>query len=319
MKKILRVIIIIVVILLVLSILKNQIIKSVVSGVSSNVCGARVTIGGFSFGVLSQQLQISNLKVYNPQGFSRSILIDIQKVFVNFDLFSMIKGKQHLYRVDINLKELVLEKNKEGKLNVDSLSFSKEGEAKKPQEEKSAKQLPMQIDLLNLEVGRIIYKDYSQGKEEQIRAYDINLKKSYKNITSAQQLALLILTEPMKQAGIKSAKIYGIAMVAGVAVLPVAIVSQFTAKDSVVKEFDVDFRKLYDVSLDVLRRTGKINKENSSEGIIVANADGATVTVKFRQISSKTTQVTISARKFMLPRFETANGILYQISEQIKK
>lgn len=301
-----------------IAIVRDQIIKSVITAAATEIMGAPLHIDGFSLSIFKQSIRISGLRMYNPAGFSGEILIDLPKVAVDYDLSSIIKGRLHLYRVDVKLKVVDLEKNKEGKLNVDSLKFVKQREVKEPKEKKTAKSMPMQIDLLNLEIGKVVYRDYSYGKEQQVRAYDVNLKKSYKNITSAKQLAVLIVTEPMKHAGIKGAEIYGVALLTGAGVIPITIVSKFTSKDSFQQDFDVEFHNLYDVSLDVLKRLGKINKQNSSKGIIVAQADGADVTVRLKQLSSKSTQITVSARKYLLPRPETANGILYQISEQLK-
>ena len=76
--------------------------------------------------------------------------------------------------------------------------------------------------------------------------------------------------------------------------------------------------KLYDVSLGIVKRMGKVNKGSISDRFIAASIEGASVTIKLKQVSSKTVNITISARKFMFPRQEMAGGILYQISEQLK-
>ncbi len=317
MKKMVLVLIIIVVIVLGIAVLKDALIKSIVTVTASAVTGAPVHIDGFSLGIFAQSVEITGFRMGNPKGFPDGTLIDLPKVTVACDVAALLKGKLHLRLVDVDLKEIGLIKNQEGKLNVDSLKVAEQPQAKQPQG-KPAKPLPMQIDLLNVQMGKLVMKDYSAGKEPSVQVYDINLKKSYKNITSAQQLAALLLAEPMKQAGIKGAKLYGVALLAGVAVLPVAVVATFVGKDSVEKELGIASGDLYAISLDVLKRMGKVDREDKSAGVIDASVSGANVNLKLRPVSAKSTKITISARKYLLPKPEIANGVLYEISRKIK-
>jgi hypothetical protein len=167
-------------------------------------------------------------------------------------------------------------------------------------------------------MGKLVMRDYTAGPEPSVRAYDINFKKSYKDITSAQQLAALILAEPMKQAGIKGAGIYGVALLTGVGIIPVAVVATFAGKDSVEQELKVPLGKLYETALQVLQGMGTVIGEKKSEGVITANVQGADVTVNLKEVSASSTKITVSARKYMLPKQETANGVLYQITEKLK-
>jgi uncharacterized protein involved in outer membrane biogenesis len=322
MKKLPVVLLIIVALLVGVAVLKDQILKSVITATASGITGAPVSIDKFSLGIIKQSVRIEGFKMGNPQGFPSGTLIDLPKIEVAWDLPAFFKGTIHLRLVDVNLKEIGLTKNKDGKLNVDSLKVVQEqqkaSKGKKAEEKKPAKALALQIDLLNMQMGRLVMKDYSAGAQPSVQAYDINIKKSYKNITSPQQLAALILSEPMKQAGIKGAGIYGVALLTGVGFVPVVAVVALTGKDSVQKEVNVAFDQTYGVSLDVLKQMGKVSKEDKTQGLINAEVNGASVTLKLKQVSAKATQITVSARKYMLPKQEIANGVLYQISEKIK-
>ena len=64
MKKILTIILTVVIALFVIGILKDMVIKSVVTVVASKVTGAPVHIDGFSLGVFNQTVKISGLKIY---------------------------------------------------------------------------------------------------------------------------------------------------------------------------------------------------------------------------------------------------------------
>lgn len=312
MKKILVVITVIVIAIFGISIIKDQIIKSVITTVASQITGAPVHIDGFSLGIFNQSVRITGFKMYNPEDFPKGILLDLSKIEVKYDLGALFKKKIHLVNVEIELKEMGLEKNKEGKLNVDSLKVAKQEKGK------PAEQLPLQIDIFELGIGKIVLKDYSSGKEPTIQVYDLNIHKSYKNITSAQQLSAFILAEPMKAAGIQSAKIYGISMLAGVGVLPVSIAAKFVGKDSVQENFAVDFDKAYEVSLGVLKKMGKVTKEDKASGILGAEINSSAVTIKLKKTAEKKTQVIVSARKYLFPKQEIAGGVLYEISQKLK-
>lgn len=313
MKKIIMIFAIVIIALFALGIVKDQIIKSVITVVASKVTGAPVHIDGFSLGILNQTIKISGLKIYNPQGFSQGVLIDIAKANVTYDLAAFLKKKIHLANVVFDLREMGLEKNKEGKLNVDALKVVKQEEAGKP-----APQMPISIDMLKLDIGKIVFKDFSVGKEPSIQVYDINIHKVYKNITSAQQLAAIIIAEPMKAAGIQGAKIYGAAILTGAAFLPVTAAVTFAGRDSVEQDFNSGFNDVYNATLSVLKQMGKVNKEDKAGQVISANVNSADVTVKFKKTTNNKIHVTISARKYLIPKPEIAGGVLYNISDKVK-
>ena len=314
MKKALIVLAIVVVSILAIGILKDQIIKSIITIAATEVTGAPVHIDGFSLGLFNQSVRISGFKMYNPKGFPRGILVHLSKINVTYDLGALFKKKLRLVSAEIELKEMGLIKNAQGQLNVNELKVMKQAERK---EAKPSRQMPMQIDLLKLGIGKIVSKDYSPGKEPVVYVYDVNIHKSYKNITSVQELAALIMIEPMKAAGIQTAGIYGVAMVAGVAILPVGIAATFAGKDSVQQEFALSFEEVYGAALAVLSRKGKVTEEKAA-GVIRGNVDSAWVTVKISNKIAKITKVVVSARKYLFPKPKIAGGVLYEIAEKLK-
>ena len=306
MKKYFVVLGIVVFVLVCIHIVKDQIIKSALTSAVSRVTGARVHIDGFSLNILSSTAHISGLKIFNPKGFPEGILVSCPRIDVIYEWATIFKEKRHLLVVNIELAEIGLTTNKEGKLNVDSLAVVQSHSAP----------VPIQIDLVTLGIGKIVYKDYRNGSEPDVRVNNVNKQKSYKGIPTVQQLVALVMAEPMKAAGIKSAQIYGVVMVAGVAVLPVAVVATFIGKTSVQQKIDVPFERAYDVSLEVLKRMGRVSKEDPAKGAIQANINGANVSLKLQREGSRT-ELTIAARKYFLPKLDIAGGVLYQISEKL--
>lgn len=293
-----------------IAIFKNLIIKSVLTSVASRIIGAPVHMDSFSLNIVSSTIHISGFKMYNPSGFPQGILVSCPKIKIIYDRATLLKEKRHFLIVEIELKEMGLTKNKEGKLNVDSLQIV--------QQPKSFPLVPMRIDLLTLSIGKIVYRDYTIGTEPVVRVYDVNRHKSYKGIPTAQQLALLVLAEPMKAAAIENAQIYGVSMLAGVAALPAAVAATFIGKDYVRQIIDVSFDQVYEISLQEIKRIGKIVKNDASGGMIKANINGAMVALILRKGVDFKTEITISARKYMLPKLDIAAWVLYQIIDTLQ-
>lgn len=292
---------------------KDLILKSAVTVVINQITGAPVHIDWLSVGVFQPAVRISGLKLYNPAGFSKAPLIDIPTIEVRYSLAALLKRNIHLSYAEINLKEMLLEKNRQGTLNVDSLKLTKKsapGESKATQ----APRMPFHIETLKLYIGTVVHKDYSVGATPAVQMYSIHLHKLYRQITSPEQLAALILSEPLKAAGIHGAAIYGAAMLTGVGVLPVAIAAVFTAKGSIQQVFDLSFEQLFSRAITVAQKMGSVTKRDSASGLIHANVRSAQVLIKLKKLSEKKTELTITARRYMLPKPEVAGGVLYEIA-----
>jgi len=309
MKKIFVILGIIIIFFICVFTFQNLIIKFVVTDVASRITGAPVYMDSFSLDVFSSTIHITGFKMNNPSGFPDGLLVSCPKINVIFDRASLFTNKRHFYLLEVELNEMVITKNKEGKLNVDAL--------KVVHASGSSPAVPMQIDLLNLSIGKIIYKDYTAGNEPSVRVYDVNKHKSYKRIPTAQQLALLVLSEPMKSAAIKDAEIYGVAMMTGVAMLPVAVVATFVSKDSVEQSINSSPEHAFDISIEAVKGMGIIIEQDSSDGIIKASIHGSRVAIKIKKDATDKTIIIISARKYMLPQPDIAEGVLYQILEKL--
>lgn len=297
--------------------MRDSFIGSLVADIAGKITGAPTRIGGFSLSVIRQSVKISDFKIYNPRGFPKGVLVDIPRMKVACNLGALFTGKIHLKQLELEIKEIGMVRNKNGQLNVDSLKITEDKPAGK-EKKKLAKQLAVQMDLVSLSMGRVVSTDYGAEGPPVIKVYEINLKKTYKNIASAQQLAALIISEPLKAAGIQGLKVYGATILTGVAALPVMAAFTFTAKDHAQETFNVSLKRAYDAGLEVLKTAGKVRKENRPGGVISAEVDGAGVTFEARKLPGGSTQVTISAREFGLPQDETAAGVMYRLREKLK-
>ncbi len=322
MRKKLAIIGIVIAALIFTNAVKNQAIRSVIVMKARAGLSAPVTINSFSMSFLRQKVAIKGLIIHNPKEFPKGLVIDIPSIFVDYDIFSLLRKKLHLALLAIDLKEVHIVKDKEGKTNLDALKTA--AQQKKPAEANEQKERPapmrLQIDTLTLNIGKVVYEDYSAGEKPVVQVYDINLKnKVYKNITSFEQLAVLILTEPMKQAAIKGGAIYGIAAVSGVGLVPVAAGAVLTGKDSASAEFNADFQKVYEVSLGALQGLGEVSTQDAKAGTLTGKIKGNSVAVKITEKSPGVATVVVSAKKYLIPNAKIARGLLYEITQKLRQ
>lgn len=330
MKKLAVFFVIIVVVLLVLGMMKDQIIKGVVTVGISKVTGAPVEIDSFSLGIFTQVVEIKGFRMYHPKGFPEGILLDIPIARVAYDIPSLLKGKIYLKEVVLDVKEVGIVRNSKGVLNVDTLTAVTQAKAEKPKtapkkgapkEEKKepSKKMAFRIDELKLSIGKLVYSDYRQKGEPIIQVFNVGMKeKTYKNITSAEQLVVLLLTESMKSSTIKGAGIYGVATILGAGFLPVGVAAALIGKDSAAADFRKPFDTVYAMSIEALQKLGKVTKEDKRRNVIKGKVQGAAIVVKFTQNDKANVGVEVSARKYMLPKPEIAGGVLHEISQRLK-
>jgi hypothetical protein len=309
LKKILIFAVILAVICFSLSYFKDQIIRYSVESYLTSSLGTKVEMDKFRMDLVSGSMRIAGFKLYNPEGFSPEILLYLPKIEVEFDLtlVPLAHPRLLLRHVDINLDKLLFEKNKEGKSNMDSIKI------------KFDPKKPVPIDLLNLQIRQVIEKDYRYAKPL-VKSYDINLKKSYANIKNMDQLAFLLMVEPLKQAGIKGAEIFGFAALVGSpAALPVAVALSSMGKGKIQQEVAEPASALFDLSLKVLDELGDIKKQDRKSGLIIADIHGAEVIVRLVPEPENKTVIHVSAKKFFLSQHQIASGALYQILEGLSK
>jgi uncharacterized protein involved in outer membrane biogenesis len=325
MKKLLTIIGIIIIFLIAAVIFKNQLIKTAITKGATNVVGAPVKIKKFSLGIFNQTIRIKDFKIINPEGFPEGAVVDMPEISVDYDLSALLKKNLHFKKLVIDLKLIGIYRNKDGELNLDSLKIVERGQkSTKGAEEKEepSEPMPMQIDVLTLKIGKVVYKDLSAGEKPTVEVFDIGISKTYKNITSAQQLVALIFAEPMKKVAIKGAKAYGVTTVlgtvVGATVLPVGVTAVLIGKDSYQADFALAYDKIYNTSIKVVKQMGKLTKEDSSKGIIKGKVSGSNITVKLERKTKKSIQVTVSARKLLIPKPTVAGGVLHEITEKLK-
>ncbi|MFA5437456.1 MAG: hypothetical protein WC293_02655 [Candidatus Omnitrophota bacterium] len=288
---------------------RQRVTKFAVEVFLSSRLGTKVSMNKFQLNIALGHLNIEGLKIRNPPGFSDNILLDIPKIAVKFDPILFTTGRLYSSHADIHLKSLLIEKDKQGRMNVDSLEISHK-----------AKPAPVfRISLLDLQINQVIERDYRYPKPF-IRGHDLNIKKSYRNITGINQLILLMLADPLKEAGLKGAKIFGFYAILGTPLaIPLVVAVDSMGKGNVRKDIKIPLDNLYKLTLKVLDDLGDIKRHNIDKGYIYAKIHGASVNAQLKQKTKDETSISITAKWLFFPEHEVASGILYEIIEQSDK
>ncbi len=318
-----KTVIIILVLILFLGPIKTQVIRIIATISLSNILGTKVHIDKIDIGILETTAEISGLKVYNPEDFPEGILIDINKIGVQYDLPSILKGKLHFPVVILDLKEILIVKNQEGLLNVDSLKVIREGaenkKHKKNENLKPEKRMPLLINEAHLNLGKVFVKDYSKRKIPTVHGYSIGIKnKVYRNITSIPRLVTMIILEGVSPIGLKSAALYGASTALGVAFLPAGVAGVLIGKDTATGVFKYSPNKAFDKILKLLGEIGSIRKTTLTTKTIHAKVHASDVRVIILQKSEREIEIRVRARKMLTPDSKVAEGVLYQISQILK-
>lgn len=302
---------------------KDAVLKTAIGVGTSQLTGASASIEHFSLSVLKQKVSIKGFQISQPQGFPAGTFVDIPEVSVSFNVPELLRGRMYFPAVVVNLKEMVVIKNSDGKLNVDAMKFAQKKEApagsKKGTEKQPGQMPPLKIDILTLTVGGVVVKDYTKGSDPTVVAYDAGIKdKVFRDINSAEQLAALIMVQAMGPTAIKSAGIYAAATALGVAFLPAGVAGVLLGDDNSAADYPVSLEAAYQASVAVLKQMGQVSSENKEKGLIKGKVEGCDITVEIKALTEKKTQLKVSARKLLLPKPDIAGGVLYNIGERLK-
>ncbi|MEA3328974.1 MAG: hypothetical protein U9Q08_04540 [Candidatus Omnitrophota bacterium] len=208
MKKLFVVLIGILVVIVALSFTKDLIIKASIEKGVETITGLRLSMQGLRVGIINTFLRVKGLELFNPKGYKDRIMLDMPEIYVDYDLPAIIKGKIHLKEMRMNLREFTVIKNEAGELNLNSLKVvqaEKEGkraQVKKAQVKEKGKVPEIQIDSLELKIGKVVYKDYSKGKIPSVKEFNINLNERYENVTDPYSLVSLIVVRALTNVAI---------------------------------------------------------------------------------------------------------------------
>ena len=195
MKKLVSVLLVVVGVAFAAAVLKNGIAQAAVQGVFKKLTGLDLKIGSLNLGLMAGRLESHGIELKNPAGFADPVMVNMPTLLVDLEPASLFSGRVHLEEVQLDLRELLIVKNKDGKLNLDYLKPAGSEKASSEKPAKPAKAPQIHIDQLRLKIGKVIYKDYSKGGNPSVQEFSLNLDESYSNISNINALVPLIMSK----------------------------------------------------------------------------------------------------------------------------
>lgn len=194
-------VIIIVVVLVVLFLAKDFIAGAFLTFGVSSFTDLYAGVQKVSVGVFKSAVDVKEFKLYNPKtDFKERVMMDMPELYIDYDLGSFLTGTKHLEKVKLNLKEFIVVKNEDGKLNLDSLKpIQKEGKAAGKKQD-----FKFKIDVLELKIDKVVYKDYSSPGGPAVKEYNVAINERYTNITDPYSFASLVVFKALAKTRIAS-------------------------------------------------------------------------------------------------------------------
>lgn len=172
---------------------KDKLFGWALSAAASGAIGVPVSVGSTQLDPLSGKIAVRDLRVKNPAGFKGSAMLNAPLLAIDCEPRSLLSGKPHFEQIRIELSELTVIRNKEGKYNLNAVKFKQSGS--------SAQKKPAQrflIDRLYLTIGKVVFEDYGAGDKPSVQTFSVGLKdKEFKNITSTEAVISLLLFEAL--------------------------------------------------------------------------------------------------------------------------
>ena len=177
---------------------KNVIAKTAVMGGVRAMTGLDLQIRGMQVGLFKRAVGIQGLVLKNPSGFPDPVMMDLPDLYVAYDLGAFLARKIHLQEVRLHVKEFNVIRDRQGRLNLDSLKVVQESKGQTAPPQKTPQPAPeMLVDTLHLQIGKVVYKDYSHGGKPVVQEFPINLDEQYAHITSPQAFAALVVSRAL--------------------------------------------------------------------------------------------------------------------------
>lgn len=176
---------------------RNIIVKTAVTKGIKSLTGVDVEIRKIDIGLFRPTVEITSLKVYNPEGFTDKLMADIPLVYVDYDLWGFLKNRAHFNKIKIEINELSVILNQQGKLNFDSFAMlmPESGGGKPPD---------VSIDELYLKIAKVGYKGYFPVAGTKQMDFDPGIDETFNNVTDPSKVAGDVLKKILSRIGISN-------------------------------------------------------------------------------------------------------------------
>lgn len=181
--------------------------SSLVGGVIEGATGAKASVQRVHLKLYPLEAGIYGTRIRNLEGFREPEFISIPEIFIRIEPLGLLKGMIHVEKITLNLEHVTIEKTQGGKVNLKELmdrskQKQKEAEAKTAEKTsgdpgKAKPQPKVQIDEVDLSLGKLSFVDYANGQRT-VKNMDLQVDHQIlHNVTDTfsltQQIILIIL------------------------------------------------------------------------------------------------------------------------------
>ena len=134
------------------------------------------------------------IQLFNPPEFTERLFADVPHVYVDYEFGSLFCARAQITRADLHIREVVIVKNTNGHSNIEQLRGLGMYEA-----EGRSVARPFQIDTLNLQIGRVVTKEYNKDGscKESTRVLDMTV--TFRNVTEKTDINRRIFYAVLKR------------------------------------------------------------------------------------------------------------------------
>jgi len=164
----------------------------------STMVGLRTSIDEFDIGVANSDIEINDLFIFNPKGFKDRRMIDIPRIYIDFDFHALFKKEINFKKLELDVKEFTVVRLGKGDTNLHHVGVIKEG-VLNPLIIESIVEIghDFNFEVLDLKIGTVVFIDYYKNPKGKRSEYRLDLHKRLKNVDSIQSLHRIILVETL--------------------------------------------------------------------------------------------------------------------------
>ncbi len=172
----------------------------------TSIVGLRTIIDESDIGFTNSDIEIRNLFIFNPNKFNQRRMVDISKIYIDFDFPALLEKEVHLKKLVIHLKEFTVVRLPNKETNLDYIRVIQELQ-KNPALVETIKEkgIDFHFDHMELRIETVIFFDISKKGKVKKKEYKLNLNQQFKDVDSIESVQRIILTEAITKTALDKA------------------------------------------------------------------------------------------------------------------
>lgn len=172
----------------------NEIVRSQTESVMTSVLGVKVTLGGAAVKVSSGDITLTDLVIYNPEGFESSHALKFGEIQVTANIPSFRTEEPTISLVRVTEPDIIYER-KLRTSNLDALIENTKSKEEAPPEETTTEEegKAIKVELIVVEGSIVrVALPMAQGKTVNVQVPDIEIRDMGEGMTPAEGLTLFL-------------------------------------------------------------------------------------------------------------------------------